>query len=71
MVRDELGQLNFSADAERGGVLSEPPRVVAAGDRYQPSILTFGQPGADGGLVLGRNYQPFWRNNGEAGFAGD
>ena len=71
LVRDNLGQFNFAADAGRGGVVSEPSRVIAVGDRYQPSILTFGQAGAGGGLVLGRNYQPFWRNNGKAGFTGD
>ncbi|KGO33939.1 MAG: transglycosylase domain-containing protein [Desulfoprunum sp.] len=71
LARDNLGQSNFSVEAERGGVLSEPPRVIAESDRYKPSILTFGQPGAGGGIVLGRNYQPFWKNNGEAGFAGN
>ncbi len=65
LLRDNLGQFNFAAAAEQGGILSEPTRVVADADRYQPSIMTFGQIGDGGGLVLTRNFQPFWRNTGE------
>ena len=69
LLRDNLGQFNFAAAAEQGGVLSEPARVVAEGDRYQPSVMTFGQLGDGGGLILTRNFQPFWRNSreGQAG----
>jgi penicillin-binding protein 1A len=65
LLRDNLGQFNFAAAAEQGGVVSEPTRVVAEGDRYQPSVMTFGQLGEGGGLVLTRNFQPFWRNTRE------
>jgi membrane peptidoglycan carboxypeptidase len=65
LLRDDLGQFNFAAAAEQGGILSEPARVVVGNDRYQPSIMTFGQLGDGGGLVLARDFQPFWRNSAE------
>ena len=68
LIRDNLGQFNFAAEAERGGVLSEPPRIVADTDRYTPSVMTFGQLGEGGGLVLDRRFQPFWSNSKEGGF---
>ncbi len=70
LKRDNLGQFNYATEAEQGGVLATPLRLVAAGERYRPSIMTFGQQGEEGGPVLSRNFQPFWRSAGEnsAGF---
>ena len=68
LLRDNIGQFNFAAESERGGILSEPPRIVVDTDRSTPSVMTFGQLGEGGGLVLGRRFQPFWSNNKEGGF---
>ncbi len=65
LKRDNLGQFNFAAEAEQGGVLAVPPHLVADAERYQPSIMTFGQQGEGGEMVLSRNFQPFWKNTGE------
>ena len=62
LSRDNLGQFNFAAEAEQGGILSNPARLAIEADRYQPSIMTFGQQGEAGDVVLERNFQPFWRN---------
>jgi len=69
LIRSNLGQFNFAAEAERGGMLSEPPQILAENDRYRPSIMTFGQMADGGGVVLGRQFQPFWSNRKEGGFA--
>lgn len=64
--RDNIGQLNFAAEAEQGGILSNPAQIVPEENRSQPSIMTFGQQGEGGETVLTRAYQPFWRSETEA-----
>jgi len=62
LKRDNLGQANFAVETEQGGVLSTPARQVVGDNRYQPSIITFGQQAEGGELVLERKFQPFWRS---------
>ncbi|SHO48917.1 transglycosylase domain-containing protein [Desulfopila aestuarii] len=59
--RDDKGQLNLIADQEQGGIVTSPAREASLGNRYQPSILTFGTLTAGGGFTPDRSYQPFWR----------
>ena len=60
--RDNIGQFNFAADAEQGGILSNPAQIVHEENRSQPSIMTFGQQGEGGETLLSRTFQPFWRS---------
>jgi penicillin-binding protein 1A len=60
--RDPLGQLNLAVDTEAGGIVREPIQQVSDLARTEPSIMTFGQISEHGGLVMERNYRPFWDN---------
>lgn len=62
LMRDNLGQFNYAAEAEQGGVLAAPLQLVSDRARYQPSIMTFGQQGEGGEPILIRNFRPFWKN---------
>lgn len=64
--RDNIGQFNFAAEAEQGGILSNPAQIIPEENRSQPSIMTFGQQGEVGETVLTRTFQPFWRSETEA-----
>lgn len=57
---NNLGQVNMAADVDSGGVLTQPARTVSDVNRYQPSILTFGQLSDSGAFIPERTFEPFW-----------
>ena len=58
---DPKGELNLAVDPDNGGSLILPPKKVDSGNRYQPSILTFGTVTPGGRFLPERDYRPFWR----------
>jgi membrane peptidoglycan carboxypeptidase len=61
LKRGDAGQLNLAADQDNGGIVAEPARNIGDTDRYQPSVLTFGDLSANGRFVPERHYEPFWK----------
>jgi membrane peptidoglycan carboxypeptidase len=61
LKRGDVAQVNLGADQDNGGIVAEPVRKINDTDRYQPSILTFGEVSANGRFVPERHYEPFWK----------
>lgn len=61
LKREQAGQINLAADPDNGGRLTSPARKAGETNRYQPSILTFGNLSAGGRYLPARQYEPFWR----------
>ncbi len=61
LKRGQAGQVNLTVNPDNGGVLTTPVRNSSEGNRYQPSILTFGDLSASGRFSPDRLYEPYWR----------
>ena len=63
--RSTLGQVNVGVDPEVGGLVIEPYMSVSELSLNTPAILTFGKKSNAGRFVLERNYEPYWKMNGQ------
>lgn len=62
VLRQSDGQNNLMVNAEKGGQLIYPVRVVSESSRYTPSIITFGEVKKNGAeFVAERHFEPYWR----------
>ncbi|WP_136805720.1 transglycosylase domain-containing protein [Desulfosediminicola flagellatus] len=61
LKRENSGQINLAVNPDNGGVLYDPARYASATNRYQPSILTFGNLSETGKFSPERMYEPYWR----------
>lgn len=61
IVWPNLGQMNVAVDAEGGGKVVEPVRLVNDVDRFTPAILTFGQRSGTGRFIPDRDFVPYWQ----------
>ena len=61
LQRDDVGQINIAVLPEQGGIAAPGGRFVSARDRYQPSIITFGQIRDDGRFQPKRQFLPYWK----------
>lgn len=60
--RKDLGQKNYTVLKDYGGRLGLPLKEIDPLDRYQPSILTFGEANQKQGFSPARSFAPFWLN---------
>ena len=57
-----IGQVNLEVTESEGGVFVSPTRNIDPLDRYQPSIMTFGNEEQEKMFEPSRMYAPFWQN---------
>ena len=62
ILHDDMGQVNLGADKDSGGRIEKPAVTVDETNRFQPSIMTFGQIYETGRFKPKRYYAPFWGN---------
>ena len=60
LKREDIGQVNLLIDPDQGGAPRYPAESTAERNRYQSSILTFGDI-SSGRFNPDRTYDPFWR----------
>lgn len=61
LQRGQAEQINLVANPDNGGLLATPARKASDRNRYQPSIMTFGDLSTSGRFSPERQYEPYWR----------